>query len=63
MKAPNERELEERLKNRDTDSEEIIEKRLKNALKELEYEKNYDYSIINDNLDKSYQELVEIIKS
>ena len=63
MKAPNERELEERLKNRDTDSEEIIEKRLKNALKELEYEKNYDYSIINDNLDKYYQELVEIIKS
>ena len=63
MKAPNERELEERLKNRDTDSKEIIEKRLKNALKELEYEKDYDYSIINDNLDKSYQELVEIIKS
>ena len=63
MKAPSEKELAERLKGRDTDSEEIIEKRLKNALKEMEYEKKYDYSIINDDLDKSYQELVEIIKS
>ena len=63
MKAPSEKELAERLKGRDTDSEEIIEKRLKNSLKEMEYEKNYDYSIINDDLDKSYQELVEIIKS
>lgn len=63
MKAPSEKELAERLKGRDTDSDEIIEKRLKNALKEMEYEKKYDYSIINDDLDKSYQELVEIIKS
>ncbi len=63
MKAPSEKELAERLKGRDTDSEEIIEKRLKNSLKEMEYEKKYDYSIINDDLDKSYQELVEIIKS
>lgn len=61
FKAPNEKELEERLKKRGSDSEEIINKRLENALKELEYEKKYDYSIINNNIDRSYQELVDII--
>lgn len=63
FKAPNEKELEERLKKRGSDSEEIINKRLENSLKELEYEKQYDYSIINNNIDISYQELVDIINS
>ena len=61
FKAPNEKELEERLKNRGSDSDDVIHRRLENALKEMEYEKNYDYSIINNSIDQSFQELADII--
>lgn len=53
--------LEERLRGRKTDSEEVIKKRLENALKELEFEKKYDYTIINEEIEDSCQKLVEII--
>ncbi len=53
--------LENRLRDRKTDSEEVIQTRLKNALKELEYEKKYDYTIINEDLEKACQELIDII--
>lgn len=53
--------LENRLRERNTDSEEIILKRLENAKKELEYEKKYDYVIVNKELEISIQELINII--
>lgn len=53
--------LEKRLRNRKTDSEEVIAKRLENALKELEYENRYDYTIINDDLEESCKRLADII--
>ena len=39
FKAPSVEELEKRLRFRNTDSDEVINLRLKNAIKELEYEK------------------------
>ncbi|WP_067141371.1 guanylate kinase [Oceanivirga salmonicida] len=54
--------LEKRLRDRKTDSNEVIEKRLINAKKELEYEKYYDYTIINDDLEESINMLEKIIK-
>jgi len=53
--------LEKRLRNRNTDTEEVIQTRLKNALKELEYEKKYDYTIINNDIEESCRELINII--
>ena len=53
--------LEKRLRNRNSDSEEVIQTRLKNALKELEYEKKYDYTIINNDIEESCRELINII--
>ena len=53
--------LEKRLRNRNSDSEEVIQTRLKNALKELEYEKKYDYTIINNDIEESCTALVNII--
>ena len=53
--------LEERLRKRKTDSEEIILTRLKNASEELKYESEYDYTIINNDIEKSCQELIDII--
>ena len=55
--------LENRLRNRKTDTEEVIQLRLKNAAKELEYEPKYDYTIINNDIEHSCQELIDIINS
>lgn len=46
--------LRERLCRRGTDSAEVIEKRLKNAEKELTYKEKYDYIIVNDNVEEAY---------
>ena len=61
FKTENLEVLENRLRNRKTDSEEVIELRLKNAKKELEYEKKYDYVIVNKNIEESCNELINII--
>ena len=53
--------LEKRLRDRKTDTEEVIQTRLKNALKELEYEKKYDYTIINNDIEESCAALISII--
>ncbi len=50
--------LETRLNSRNTDSVEIIEKRIKNAKGEVEYFQDYDYLIINDDLQKAAKQLV-----
>lgn len=52
FKAPNMEVLAKRLEDRKTDTKDVIELRLANAKKELEYEKEYDYTVVNDNLEK-----------
>jgi len=52
-------ELKRRLQKRKTDSAAIIQKRLKEALKEISYWDKYDYVLINRNLKKS----VEIVRN
>jgi len=56
-------ELEKRLYNRDTDDQKVIEKRISNAKKEIEYIDRYDYFIVNDNLKIASEQLVSIAKS
>ena len=63
FKTENMEVLEKRLRNRETDSEEVIKLRLENALKELEYEKKYDFTIVNVDIEKSCEELINIINS
>jgi guanylate kinase len=60
IKPPNLCELKKRLESRGDTKD--IETRINNAKKELEYEKKFDYSIINENLEKSVLQLKEIIK-
>lgn len=62
FKTPTKEDLEKRLRGRKTDSEETIQLRLKNSLKELEFEKKYDVSIVNYEIEKSCNELINIIK-
>ncbi|HPG31318.1 MAG TPA: guanylate kinase [bacterium] len=58
---PSMEELERRLKGRQTDTEEVINLRLKNARSEMEYKDKYDYLIVNDNLEKAVEDLKKII--
>jgi guanylate kinase len=53
--------LEERLKNRGTDSIEIIEKRMREALTGISHFAEYDYVIINDSLEKSIHDIYTIL--
>ena len=56
-------ELEKRLYSRDTDSKEVIEKRIKNAKIEIDYIDKYDYFIVNDDLKIASDQLVSVAKS
>ncbi len=59
---PTAEELKNRITKRGTESPEIIEKRMKRAIKELEYMDKYDYTIKNDSVDESVKQLLEIIE-
>jgi guanylate kinase len=53
--------LKSRLFNRKTDSENEIWKRLKEAEKELKLVHNYDYAVLNDNIDQTVEKIKAII--
>jgi len=50
-------ELKRRLENRSTDSQEVIEKRLQMAKKEIQRVSEYEYLLINDDLDTAADKL------
>ncbi|APW66925.1 MULTISPECIES: guanylate kinase [Arcobacteraceae] len=58
--TPSLKVLEDRLNSRNTDDKEVIENRVKNAKAEVEYFRDYDYLIINDNLEEASKQLVSI---
>lgn len=60
---PSADELKNRLVGRNTESIDVIEARLKRASEESVGIENYDYVIINDDLDESVVRLHEVIKS
>lgn len=55
-------ELERRLRGRNTETPEVIERRLTDALGELEQQDKYDYVVVNDTVDKAVTEYLEILK-
>lgn len=54
---PSYEELENRLRGRGTETNDVIERRLAAARGELEYASQYDYQIVNDDLDEAYAKL------
>lgn len=52
--------LEKRLRGRHTESESALSLRLMNAKRELDLQKEYDYVIVNDDLEKASRELLKI---
>ena len=58
---PDRRELESRLRNRGQDAEEVIQKRLVTASREIENYQKYDYILVNDRLNESIDALQAIV--
>ena len=58
---PNRRELEKRLRTRSLDTEEVIQRRLVTASREIENYDKYDYILINDRLEESIDALKSIL--
>jgi len=60
---PNRTKLEWRLRNRGEDREEVIQRRLQDASREIQEYDKYDYVLINDQLEKSVERLQAIVLS
>ena len=56
-------ELRTRLEKRGTNSKEDIERRLNNAVGEMSHIKDYDFLLINDDLEQTYDKFKSIFKS
>jgi guanylate kinase len=59
---PHIEELEKRLRGRSTENEESLKKRLEKAEHELTFAHEFDYQLINDDLDKAKKEAVRIVR-
>ena len=55
-------ELKKRLSKRNSDSIKEINFRMSNALKEIKHFDEYDYVLVNDNLDNTFQKIFQSIK-
>ncbi len=55
--------LEQRIRRRKTESEEIIQERLQKGKKEMSMTDQYDYIILNDDVARAAQEIVDKIKA
>ena len=58
---PSKKVLLDRLIKRDLKDEKIVNERMKQFEKDLQQWKNYDYVVINDDLERCYNEITSII--
>lgn len=58
---PSREELEKRLRGRNTDSEEVIARRMRDAISEMSHYREFDYLVFNDDFDTALGELRAII--
>lgn len=60
---PSYQDLEHRLRNRNTESEEAIQKRLEFVKLEIENSKSFDYMVVNDMVEIAVEEIERIIRT
>jgi len=58
---PSRRELELRLRNRKTDSEEVIARRLRDSIADMSHYAEFDRVIVNDDFETAVRQLLEIL--
>ena len=59
---PSVEELERRLRDRGTETEDAIVKRLAQAKVEMDNAKMYQYIVVNDDLEKAIEDVLEVVK-
>ena len=59
---PSAEELRKRLEGRRTETQEVIDGRMKRAIEEAEYMDQYDYLVVNDELDVCVEEMHHLIQ-
>ena len=62
LMPPSIQSLEARIRRRKTESEDIIQERLQKGIKEMKMSENYDHIILNDDVGRASQEIVDLIK-
>lgn len=62
IEPPSVEELEKRLRARGTDTEKVILERISNARKELLRKNDFDHIIMNDEVEKAYKKLKELVQ-
>jgi guanylate kinase len=62
IKPPSMEALGERLQQRNTETEESLQKRLKKAKLEMTYARRFDHVIVNDNLDESCKAAEDLVR-
>jgi guanylate kinase len=60
---PSRAALEQRLKGRSTDSEEVIQRRLRDAAEDLDHWREFDYAVINDRFEQAIEDLRAIVEN
>ncbi len=63
IEPPSLEELQRRLKNRGTENDDVICERMKSAKVELKQKMEYDYIIVNDDVDSASAKLIDYINS
>ena len=58
---PDKKELAKRLEGRNQDKKDVVEKRLKSFENDITHWHDYDYIVINDNLESCFQQIEKII--
>ncbi len=61
--APSREVLEQRLRKRSEDTEETIQRRLREASQEVRFAERYSYVIINENVAESVENLISIVRA
>ena len=63
LMPPSFKALENRIRKRKTEPEEVIQERLQKGLKEMTMTENYDYIVVNDKVSRAAQEIVDLVKA
>jgi guanylate kinase len=58
---PSRKALEERLRNRATDSNDVIERRLRDAVGDMTHWQEFDYVVVNDSFEHAIADLMQIV--
>jgi guanylate kinase len=63
VRTPSREEFERRLRQRGTETEDRIQRRLATAERELQFSDRYRYVVVNDQLDRAVREICDILKT